>query len=293
MHNQHTLTDEIAFSGVGLHSGCPVNMVLRPAPPGTGVVFRRTDLDNFPVEAAAAHIANVSYATTLMKRGVMISTVEHLLSALYALGVDNALVDLDNLEVPILDGSARPYVDRILEAGLKPQDAPRQVLRIRQEVHHALGDKTISARPADGFRVSYGIRFDHPLIGRQEMTYQLAMDGFRREVAPCRTFGFLKEISALKENGLIKGGSLDNAVVLSDTGVLNPEGLRHPDEFIRHKVLDFLGDISLLGHPVIGEFHVFKGGHGLHAALVRHILADPAHYSLETMEPSSAAPVVA
>jgi UDP-3-O-[3-hydroxymyristoyl] N-acetylglucosamine deacetylase len=293
MPNQHTLNDEIAFTGIGLHSGCPVNMVLRPAPPGTGVVFRRTDLDGFPVEANAAHIANVSYATTLMKRGVMISTVEHVLSALYALGVDNAVIDVDNLEVPILDGSAHPYVEQIMEAGLNSQDAPRQVLRIRQEVHHTLGDKTISARPADGFRVSYGIHFDHPVIGRQEMTYQLALDGFRREVAPCRTFGFLKEISALKENGLIKGGSLDNAVVLSDTAVLNPEGLRYPDEFIRHKVLDFLGDISLLGHPVLGDFQVFKGGHGLHAALVRHILADPAHYAVETQDKSPAASVVA
>jgi UDP-3-O-[3-hydroxymyristoyl] N-acetylglucosamine deacetylase len=286
MPHQHTLNEAIPFTGNGLHSGCPVTMVLRPAPPGTGLVFRRTDLNGFPVEAIAAHIANVSYATTLMKKGVMISTVEHVLSALYGLGVDNAVIDVDNLEVPILDGSAGPFAEGILEVGLQPQESPRQVLRILQEVHHSLGDKTVVARPGESLQVSYSIEFDHPLIRRQEITCRIDPDYYRRELAGCRTFGFYKEISALKENGLIKGGSLDNAVVLSEDGILNPEGLRMPDEFIRHKVMDFLGDVSLLGYPVQGEFHIFKGGHGLHAALVKRILADPAHYVVDV--PASA-----
>lgn len=293
MPNQHTLNEPIAFSGIGLHTGCTVSMTLHPAPPGTGVMFRRTDLDGFPVEARSANVANVNYATTLMKKGVLVSTVEHLMSAFYGLGVDNAFADLDNLEVPILDGSAWPYVERIVEVGLFEQDAPRQILRIRREVHHELGDKTITAHPGEGLQVTYGIDFAHPLIGRQELTCLLGEEYYRRELAHCRTFGFLKEISALKENGLIKGGSLDNAVVLTDDGVLNPEGLRRPDEFIRHKVMDFLGDVSLLGWPVEGEFRVFKGGHGLHAALVRHILADPANYSLETPFESRTATIVA
>jgi UDP-3-O-[3-hydroxymyristoyl] N-acetylglucosamine deacetylase len=291
MHRQSTLNDAIAFKGIGLHTGCPVEMILRPAPAQTGIVFRRTDLNNFPIEALAAHIANVSYATTLMKKGVLISTVEHVLSALYALGIDNAYIDLDNLEVPILDSSALPYVERILAVGRRLYDEPRRVLRIRREIHYALGEKTVSARPADDFAVTYRIDFTHPLIGVQQMRCVIDPEGYHREIAAGRTFGFLKEIAHLKENGLAQGGSLDNAIVLSDTGMLNPEGLRFPDEFIRHKILDFLGDFSLLGHLLRGEFHVVRGGHGVHAAMVKKILADPTNYTLETVSESVATEV--
>jgi len=291
MHRQSTLNEAIDFKGIGLHTGCPVEMIIRPAPPNTGIVFRRSDLNDFPIEAQAAHIANVSYATTLMKKGVLISTVEHVLSALYAMAIDNAFIDVDNLELPILDSSARPFVEGIAAVGRRVYDERRRVLRIRREIQHALGDKTVSARPADALIVSYRIDFTHPLIGVQEMRCAIEPEHYRREIAPGRTFGFLKEISTLKENGLAQGGSLDNAIVLTDTGLLNPEGLRFPDEFIRHKIMDFLGDFSLVGHPVHGEFHVVRGGHAVHAAMVKKIMADPANYSLEPIPESVATDV--
>ncbi|MBP7864465.1 MAG: UDP-3-O-acyl-N-acetylglucosamine deacetylase [Acidobacteria bacterium] len=287
---QMTLGGPVSFNGVGLHSGCQVAMTIHPAPPGTGIVFRRSDLDGFPIEATAAHIANVSYATTLMKKGVLVSTVEHVLSALRGYGVDNAFIDVDDMEVPILDGSAVPLLDAFDRVGLATQPAPRRTLRILREVHHELGDKLITASPSDRLEVTYLIDFPHPLIGRMERTYVPTPDVYRRELAPCRTFGFIREISQLKENGLIKGGSLDNAVVFSDTAVLNPGGLRFPDEFIRHKVLDFLGDLALVGMPVIGRFFAARAGHGIHAALVRKILANPANATIET-DSSDAPPV--
>lgn len=291
MIHQTTINEAISFSGIGLHSGCGVEMSIHPAPPDTGIVFRRTDLDGYPVEAAAAYVANVSYATSLMKHGVIISTVEHVLSALYGMGVDNAFIDLDNLEVPILDGSARPFVIGIEEAGIRTLDATRKVLRVRRCLHHGAGEKSIAVSPGDALYVSYAIEFDHPLIGRQEMNWEIAPEAYAAELAPCRTFGFLQDITALKENGLIKGGSLENAVVLSGDGLLNPEGLRFPDEFVRHKIMDFLGDISLLGRPVLGNFHAVRAGHGLHAAIVRKILADPGNYTIEAMSPEAAVEV--
>lgn len=287
---QMTLGGPVSFDGVGLHSGCRVGMTIQPAPPGTGIVFRRSDLDGFPIEATAAHIANVSYATTLMKKGVLVSTVEHVLSALRGCGVDNVFIDVDDMEVPILDGSAVPLLDAFDRVGLEAQPAPRRTLRILRDVRHELGDKLITAAPSDHLEVTYLIDFPHPLIGRMERTYVPTPDAYRRELAPCRTFGFMREINQLKENGLIKGGSLENAVVLSDTEVLNPGGLRFPDEFIRHKVLDFMGDLALAGMPVVGKFFAARAGHGIHAALVRKILANPANYTIDTVaaETSSA-----
>lgn len=288
MNRQTTINEAVRFSGIGLHSGCRVSMEIQPAPEESGIVFCRTDLDGFPIPARADLIANVSYATTLMRKGVLVSTVEHVLSALYGLGVDNARILIDNLEVPIMDGSALPFTEAIRNVGLKRQSAPRRMLKIRRPVHHTLGDKTISAEPGDSLEVAYGIDFQHPLIGRQEASYRIDPEDYHRHLAPCRTFGFLRDISHLKENGLIQGGSLDNAVVLSDDGVVNPEGLRFPDEFIRHKVMDFVGDISLLGMPVVGRFRAYKAGHGIHAAIVHKILADPANFSIVEVDTADA-----
>jgi len=280
MTEQVTLNKPVEFAGIGLHSGCRSQMRILPAPADSGFVFERTDLDHFPVEVDAAHIANVSYATTLMKKGVIISTVEHVLSALYGLGVDNAVIEVSDLEVPIMDGSAGPFVEGILAAGLVEQDAPRRCLRVTRPLRHELGDKMIGVEPADEFHVRYVIDFDHPLIGQQVGDYRIEPATYRRQLAPCRTFGFIRDIEFLKENGLIKGGSLENAVVLDEEGVMNPEGLRFADEFVRHKVMDFLGDISLLGMPVLGRFSARKAGHGVHASLVKKILADTANYEI-------------
>lgn len=278
---QTTLAGPAEFHGVGLHSGCRSNLIIHPAPAGSGILFRRSDLDYFVIEASHRYIANVSYATSLMKQGVLVSTVEHVLSALYGLGIDNAILDVDNLEVPILDGSARPYTDAILAAGRRELDQPRRRLRLYETIHHQSGDKWIQATPANNLRIEYTIDFAHSAIGRQTIALDITAGSYRDELAACRTFGFLKEINHLQENGLVKGGSLENAVVLSDDGILNPEGLRFPDEFVRHKAMDFLGDISLLGVPVLGHFKIFKGGHAMHAGLVKKILATPATPPLE------------
>jgi UDP-3-O-[3-hydroxymyristoyl] N-acetylglucosamine deacetylase len=280
MSEQRTLKKPVDFSGIGLHTGCQVEMRIHPAPFDTGYVFRRTDLDDFPVEVASANIANVSYATTLMKKGVIVSTVEHVLSALFGTGVDNAFIDVSDIEVPIMDGSALPFVEGILAAGLVRQDASRRWIRVTRSLSHELGDKLITVEPASDLHVCYFIDFDHPLIGEQVGDYRIEPETYRRHLAPCRTFGFLKDINFLKENGLIKGGSLENAVVLSDDGLLNPEGLRFPDEFVRHKIMDFLGDISLLGMPVLGRFTARKAGHGVHASLVKKILSDSENYEI-------------
>ncbi|MBN2432520.1 MAG: UDP-3-O-acyl-N-acetylglucosamine deacetylase [Acidobacteria bacterium] len=280
MTEQLTLKNPVKFAGIGLHSGCQVQMRILPAPADSGCVFRRTDLDDFPVEVNAAHIANVSYATTLMKKGVIISTVEHVLSALYGLGVDNAIIEVSDLEVPIMDGSAGPFVEGILDAGLVGQNIPRRCLRVTRSLAHELGDKMIAVEPADELFVHYVIDFDHPLIGEQVGAYRIEPETYRHQLAPCRTFGFMKDIEFLKENGLIKGGSLENAVVLTDDGLMNPDGLRFPDEFVRHKVMDFLGDISLLGMPVLGRFSARKAGHGVHASLVKKILSDTDNFEV-------------
>lgn len=275
---QTTLARTISFAGVGLHTGCRVNLSILPAPPDTGLVFRRTDLGGFPLPAQGQYVANVNHATTLMRHGVTLSTVEHVLSALYGMGIANAFIDLDELEAPILDGSALPYVEGIESVGVVEQDAPRMVLRLLSTIHHELGDKLIRAEPSDSFQVSYGIEFPHPLIGRQELSATLSPSFYARELASSRTFGFARDFEKLKEIGLIKGGSLENALALTEDGLLNPEGLRFPDEFVRHKTMDFVGDIALLGCAVLGSFRAWKAGHGIHAAMVKKILSDPSHY---------------
>jgi UDP-3-O-[3-hydroxymyristoyl] N-acetylglucosamine deacetylase len=255
-----------------LHTGVTVNLRLCPAPAHTGIVFKRTDLDGFTIEARSQHVARVSYATSLMKKGVLISTTEHLLSALAGLGVDNAIAEIDNLELPIVDGSALPFVKLIRQAGLRPQRARRAYAKILKPLELVDGAKKIAVYPADTFAVSYSIAFPHPVIGAQSLDFTPSTGSYENGIAPARTFGFLAEVEMLLKSGLVKGGSLENVVVLDQERVLNPEGLRFSDEFCRHKILDLIGDISLLGHPLIGHVVADRAGHAMHAQLVSQLV---------------------
>ena len=258
--------------GVGLHSGTQVALRILPAPAGTGIVFRRVDLDGFEIEAIGRNVARVSYATSLQKKGVLISTTEHLLSAFIGIGLDNAIVELDNLELPILDGSAKPFVDMVLQAGLKRQRRKRTYLRILREIEVREGNKFIAAYPASGYSVSYKINFAPP-IGEQSFEIDLSRDLYRKELASARTFGFLSEEKAMKNMGLIRGASAENVIVLTDSGVRNGP-LRFEDEFVRHKVLDLIGDLALLGKQIIGRIVADRAGHAMHTALVSRLLRD-------------------
>src|SRR5713101_298700 len=258
--------------GVGLHSGAPVHLRIMPAPAGTGIVFRRVDLDGFEVEAIGRNVAKVSYATSLQKKGVLISTTEHLLSAFIGIGLDNAIVELDNVELPILDGSAQPFVDLVLQAGLKRQRKKRTYLRIQREIEVREGNKFIAVYPSSGYTVAYAINFAPP-IGKQAFEIDLSRDLYRKEVASARTFGFLREEQAMRNMGLIGGATEANVIVLTDSGVKNGP-LRFPDEFVRHKVLDLIGDLALLGKQIIGRVVADRAGHAMHTALVSRLLKD-------------------
>ena len=248
-------------------------MRILPAPPGTGIVFRRTDLDGFEIEATSRNVARVSYATSLMKKGVLISTTEHLLSAFTGLGVDNAFVELDNLELPILDGSALPFVDLIQKAGLRKQRRPRRYMKILREVEMREGNKFISVYPAENYSVSYSIDFPHPLIGKEFFQVELSNGSYLKNVAPARTFGSRQDEQAMRNMGLIRGASRENCIVLTRDGVENGP-LRFSDEFVRHKVLDLVGDLALLGKPILGKIVADRAGHAMHTALVSRILRD-------------------
>ena len=248
-------------------------MRILPASAGSGIVFHRTDLNGFPIEASSRNVAKVSYATSLMKQGVLISTTEHLLSAFVGMGVDNAIVELDNLELPILDGSARPFVDMIVEAGIKRQRRPRTYLRILRPIEVRDRDKFIAVYPAERYSVSYQINFPHPLIGEQTYEVNLTNGAYMKEIAAARTFGFLHEADAMRKQGLIRGASSDNAIILSREDVMNGP-LRFADEFVRHKVLDLIGDLALLGHQILGSVVADRAGHAMHTALVSRILKD-------------------
>ncbi len=258
---------------MGLHSGADVRLRILPAPAGSGIVFRRVDLDGFQVEAISRNVARVSYATSLMKKGVLISTTEHLLSAFIGTGIDNAIVELDNLELPILDGSARPFVDLIHQAGIRKQRRPRSYLRIRRALEMRDGNKFIAVYPADTYSVSYAINFPHPLIGKETFSVQLANGSYLREIASARTFGSRQDEQALRNMGLIRGASRDNCVVLTKDGLENPP-LRFDDEFVRHKVLDLIGDLALLGKQILGNVVADRAGHAMHTALVSRLLRD-------------------
>lgn len=247
-------------------------MRILPAPAGRGVIFRRVDLDGFEIEAVGRNVARVSYATSLQKKGVLISTTEHLLSAFIGIGLDNAIVELDNLELPILDGSAKPFVDLVLDAGLKQQRRKRSYLRILREIEVREGNKFIAVYPATGYNISYAIHFAPP-IGAQSFEIDLSQDRYRKEVAAARTFGFLREEQAMRNMGLIRGANETNVIVLTETGVKNGP-LRYADEFVRHKVLDLIGDLALLGKQIIGRVVADRAGHAMHAALVSRLLKD-------------------
>jgi UDP-3-O-[3-hydroxymyristoyl] N-acetylglucosamine deacetylase len=261
----------VGCSGVGLHSGAPVSMRILPGSPGTGIVFRRIDLDGFEIEAISRNVARVSYATSLMKKGVLISTTEHLLSAFIGIGVDNAIVELDNLELPILDGSALPFVELIQKAGLRKQRRPRRYLKILREVE--MRNKFISVYPADNYSVSYSINFPHPLIGKETFQVELSNGSYLRKIAGARTFGSREDEKAMRNMGLIRGASRENCIVLTRESVENGP-LRFPDEFVRHKVLDLVGDLALLGKPILGKIVADRAGHAMHTALVSRILRD-------------------
>jgi len=276
----------VECTGVGLHSGAPVTLRILPAVAGTGIVFRRSDLDGFEIEAIGRNVAKVSYATSLQKKGVLISTTEHLLSAFIGIGLDNAVVELDNLELPILDGSAKPFVDMVLQAGLRQQRKKRTYLRIMREIEVRDGNKFIGAYPASGYAVAYKIDFAPP-IGAQSFEIDLSRDLYHKELAAARTFGFLSEENAMKNMGLIRGASEDNVIVLTANGVKNGP-LRFDDEFVRHKVLDLIGDLALLGKQIIGRIVANRAGHAMHTALVSRLLKDRSLWE-ETTEVDNAA----
>jgi UDP-3-O-[3-hydroxymyristoyl] N-acetylglucosamine deacetylase len=264
----------VSLSGVGLHSGVPVSIQIRPAGPGTGVVFLRSDLEHFPIQASWRHVAKVSYATSLMRQGVLISTTEHLLSALYAMGIDNVHVEINNLEVPIADGSSAPFVEMLAGAGLQTYRRKRRYLRVRREISVEQGAKRITILPADRFQLTCDVFFDHPMVGQQSMDVELTPDFYRSQIAPARTFGFAHELDQMRDMGLIRGASLDNAVCFEKDRVLNEGGLRFPDEPCRHKVLDLIGDLALVGQPLIGHVIAERAGHAMHVALVQKIMSD-------------------
>jgi UDP-3-O-[3-hydroxymyristoyl] N-acetylglucosamine deacetylase len=284
MLRQRTLKSLVSASGVGLHTGQKVRITLRPAPPDTGVVFRRVDLAS-PVDipARAELVGEARLASTLIKGDVRIHTVEHLMSALGGLGVDNAYVDLDAPELPIMDGSASPFVLLIQQAGIEEQAAAKKFLRVTRRVEVRDGDKWARLDPYEGYRLSFSIEFRHPVIERttQAVTVDFAETSYLKEIARARTFGFMHEVEDLRDSGLALGGGLDNAVVLDEYRVLNSEGLRFADEFIRHKLLDAIGDLYLLGRPLLGAFAAHKSGHAMNNRLLRAMLADPA--ALETV----------
>ncbi|HWP84913.1 MAG TPA: UDP-3-O-acyl-N-acetylglucosamine deacetylase [Terriglobia bacterium] len=288
MAYQHTIARPVEVSGIGLHSAVPVTVRLVPAAANRGVVFRRTDLDNFEIPASWKHIARVSYATSLMRQGVLISTTEHILSALMSMEIDNVVIEINALELPILDGSCAPWVRLLEQAGRRRQRAGRLFLRVRQPVEVVEGSKRISLLPDSEFRISTQVNFPHPKVGLQQMETAITPEIFAREIAPARTFGFLDQLPQMRDMGLIRGGSLENAVVFDRDSVMNPEGLRFPDECCRHKLLDLIGDLALVGHPLRGRVIAEHAGHAMHTALVLKLMRDRSLWELTTSEPASA-----
>jgi UDP-3-O-[3-hydroxymyristoyl] N-acetylglucosamine deacetylase len=273
MPYQLTIQRPVETEGIGLHTAVHCRMRLVPAPANTGIVFRRVDLDNFEIEAHVRNVARVSYATSLMRQGVLLSTTEHVLAALYSCGVDNVYVELDALELPILDGSAKPFIDLLERAGTRRLRRQRRYIRVVKPLEFSDGDRRIGIYPADEFRVHCFVDYDHASVGPQEVEMVVDRESFSRELAPARTFGFVKDFQELKAMGLIRGGSLENAIVLDDKKIMNGP-LRFPDEFGRHKALDLIGDLALVGRPLKARVVAHKAGHALHTQLVTRLLAD-------------------
>jgi UDP-3-O-[3-hydroxymyristoyl] N-acetylglucosamine deacetylase len=269
---QRTLRRATSCAGIGLHSGNKVTLTLRPAPADYGIRFQRADLGGLEIPATVTHLGGIQYATGLARDHVSVETVEHLLGALVSLGIDNVAVELNFPEVPIMDGSAAPFVYLIHEAGVKRLPVPRRYLKVLRPITLSRGDKRMALYPSDHFKVTYSISFDHPLLRHQSRSIRLSEESFVEEIAPARTFGFLKEVEMLRQKGLALGGSLENAVVLGETGVLN--ALRYDDEFVRHKILDVIGDLALVGYPLIGHLVAHRGGHALHTEFAAKVLQE-------------------
>lgn len=286
MSFQQTIQRPAGVEGVGLHTAVRCRVRFVPAPAGTGVVFRRVDLDNFEIEAHVRNVARVSYATSLMKQGVLLSTTEHVLAALYSCGIDNVYVELDALELPILDGSAKPFIDLLARTGTRRQRRPRKYLRVVKPLEFIDGPRRMGIYPCDQFRVNCFVDYQHPEVGPQEIELNVNRETFSRELAPARTFGFMKDFPGLRAMGLIRGGSVDNAIVLDDKSILNGP-LRFRDEFGRHKALDLIGDLALIGHPLQAYVVAHKAGHALHTQLVTRLLSDTSLWTETAEEPGA------
>jgi len=294
MLKQRTLKNSIRATGVGLHSGKKVLMVLRPAPANSGIVFRRTDLDEMvDIRATAGNVSQTTLGTSLTNGSATVSTVEHLMSALAGLGIDNLVIELSAGEVPIMDGSAGPFVFLLQSAGIEEQNAPKRFVRIKKSVKVEDGDKWARFDPYDGFKVNFEIEFDHPVFKRrsQVASMDFSTTTFLREISRARTFGFMRDLEYMRARNLALGGNLDNAIVLDDYRVLNEDGLRYEDEFVKHKILDAIGDLYLLGHSLLGEFSGFKSGHGLNNRLLRTLIEDAAAWEEVTFETLADAPI--
>jgi UDP-3-O-[3-hydroxymyristoyl] N-acetylglucosamine deacetylase len=294
MIRQRTLRNNIRATGIGLHSGKKVYLTLKPAPIDNGIVFRRVDLDPaVEIKATASNVGETLLSTTLVKGDVKVSTVEHLLSAMAGLGIDNAFVELSAAEVPIMDGSAGPFVFLIQSAGIEEQEAAKQFIRIKREVTVTDGDKVASFLPFEGFKVSFKIDFDHPAFSKTSVLSEVdfSSTSFVKEVSRARTFGFMHEIEYLRSQGLAQGGSFENAIVVDEYRVLNEDGLRYEDEFVKHKVLDAIGDLYLLGNSLVGEFKAFKSGHALNNALLRKLIEQEDAWEVVTFDDAQTAPI--
>lgn len=294
MIRQRTLRNAIKASGIGLHTGQKVYLSLKPAPENTGIVFRRIDLEPVvEIEAKAENVGDTTLSTSLVKGSVKISTVEHLLSAMAGLGIDNAIVELSASEVPIMDGSASPFVFLIQSAGIKEQNKPKKFIRIKREVTVKDGDKIACFKPFDGFKVSFSIDFDHPVFSNRTLTTSVdfSSTSFVKEISRARTFGFIQDIEHLRSKGLAKGGSVDNAIVIDKYRILNEDGLRYHDEFVKHKILDAIGDLYLLGNSLIGEFQAYKSGHALNNKSLRELIAQKDAWEVVTFDDEEIAPI--
>jgi UDP-3-O-[3-hydroxymyristoyl] N-acetylglucosamine deacetylase len=294
MIRQRTLKNTIRATGVGLHTGDKIYLTLHPAPVDTGIVFRRTDLkEPVDVKAWPQNVSDTRLSTTIEKDGVRISTIEHLMSAFAGLGIDNALIELTAAEVPIMDGSAGPFVFLLQSAGIEEQPAPKRFLRIKRRIEVKEDNKWAVFEPFDGFKVSFTIDFDHPMFksAQQTATLDLSTTSFVREISRARTFGFIAEVEALQKAGFARGGGFDNAVVLDDFRVLNEDGLRYDDEFVKHKILDAIGDLYLLGYPLIGAFSAYRSGHYMNNRLLRALMTQADAWELESFEENEEAPI--
>src|SRR5882724_3786128 len=288
MTYQTTIERPISTKGLGLHTAVKSHLRFVPAPANTGIVFRRVDLDNFEIEAHVRNVARVSYATSLMKKGVLLSTTEHVLAALYSCGVDNVFIELDALELPILDGSAQPFIEMLGQAGIRRLRKRRRYLKVVKPLEFTDGGRRIGIYPANDFQVRCFVEYANPAVGAQEVEIRVGRESFSKMLAPARTFGFVQDFEGLRRMGLIRGGSLENAIVLNEGGVMNGP-LRFPDEFGRHKALDLIGDLALVGHPLLARVEAHKAGHALHTQLVTRLLADSSLWT-ETLDEAPAAP---